>query len=333
MAEPKRVMLVGNGRSGTNWLNDILDASPVTHCRMSPWLVPDSAFHDLPKGPAVAAHAGMAEDWARFVDWSQRRFSKRDHRLTAPKTWLHGPVARSGLAAHAFRPKARRLLRPIAPNLTRSEWRLPAWLGSEERLLQSVLVLKMDDPWVSWLAAWVAENDPATRLVHLVRHPGGFLNSAVSRWFSTLDPETSAREDAMYKGALAMAVEDEPAWADVFGSVEEQAPLESVMWFWRMSNERLAELTGSSDRHQSVRYEDLTADPVGRARALYESLELEWDAGTRDRVERISADNHWGDLGGSPSQVAEAWRSKLDPEHLALVERVLRGSTLSSFWA
>ena len=78
---PKRyVLITGQGRSGTNWLLEILDQSRQTHCRNEPNGCAGSALSALPLGqmscPEQEAKLESAWD-AAIIRASSRSFGDR----------------------------------------------------------------------------------------------------------------------------------------------------------------------------------------------------------------------------------------------------------------
>ena len=77
--EEDLVLIVGHGRSGTNWLLEMLDLSSRTHCRNEPNVIRDS--------PLTAIHAELIdpsndaeldEHWDSAVAWAAERQGERD---------------------------------------------------------------------------------------------------------------------------------------------------------------------------------------------------------------------------------------------------------------
>src|SRR5688500_14093781 len=93
--EHRYAIITGNGRSGINWLETILDASLLTHCRSEPYDIPTSPFNRVPqiwKGGRRALDVVLDDEWDNVICWSRNRIGPRDHRLRQPKCYVH-PVA------------------------------------------------------------------------------------------------------------------------------------------------------------------------------------------------------------------------------------------------
>ena len=102
------VLINGHGRSGTNWLKDILDCSTETHCRNEPdWLTPRPYDELPPKWLVRSDTIALEAHWTRTIDWAARRVGDWDRPIEGRKNHLH-PFARStGLYQSVARPRSR----------------------------------------------------------------------------------------------------------------------------------------------------------------------------------------------------------------------------------
>lgn len=314
------VLIAGQGRSGTNWLLDILDHSTVTHCRNEPDKPAGSALTALPTGwvardPFPELEAG----WDEAARRASRSFGERDHRIRVRKGHLAPAAQRLGLLRAVTGPKYRKVLGVGLPALHRAEWPIPWFVASAERLGRALPILKVNQQ-PGWMV-WVLRHRPSARVLHIVRHPGGFLNSYTNRWLAHEDPEQVVQTD---RRRLAMIAEADPAWASRFGAIEALGPDEAELWFWRYAAETIHEAgQAHPDRYQLIIYEDLIRDPVGVARSIYEGCGLPWD----DAIEAAIRQS-----GVESGTIAGAWRGRLDADQTALLGRILDDSPLRSCW-
>ena len=212
----------------------------------------------------------------------------------------------------------RRALSLVWPPLRRSEWKIPFWLGSRRRLAKAIPVLKLVQA-CGWIP-WVLQNRRAAEVIHIARHPGGFLNSWRSRYLADHD---RGEVEAANRNRLKTIVQVASTWADRFGDIERMSVEEAELWYWRYSTETIHQAGAGSERYHLVIYEQLVADTVGTARRLYEQCGLRW----RDGVERAIRTR----ASGSAS-LAAAWKTKLSAEHLELVARILEESRMEDWW-
>ena len=325
-------LIIGNGRSGTNWLLSILDASPLTHCRNEPQDIPDSPFHNLPNAWELRDNpAAMDEKWDSFVNWTGTHMGERDHRITNPKAHVHPLAQQLGIAYWPVRPKIRRLLRLVLPELRQGEWKMPWWIGSQAKLDQAYAIIKIND-LRAWIVRWLLENRPDVPIIHIVRHPGGQLNSGIRRFFSQLSSEKLASERSLYQNILKTAVQLDSQWADQFRDIETMSLMEAVAWFWRYNNEEIYKAGQNYSNYMLVVYEELAKNPLKYAEKVYDFCQIFWNQTVEDLIEAGTKTSVWGKLSNAPGKVSVAWKTELSSEHQRLTKCVLSGSLMESWW-
>lgn len=313
------VLIAGTGRSGTNWLLEILDQSRQTHCRNEPNGCAGSAFSRLPHGlvesPALAEELERA--WDDSVARTARSFGVRDHAIPVPKVHFSRMAQRLGLARLARAKRPRRALGRVLPSPLAEEWPIPPWVMSRRPEGPTLPVLKVLGR-TGWMT-WALRNRPEAHVIHIVRHPGGFLNSMMKRVWSRTSIEDVARSNR----ELLQVVATDPAWAARFGDLDAISPLEAEIWFWRYATETLHRAGAGNPRYQLIIYEDLAANPVEVSRAVYRGCGLDWDEAIEGRIRQMSNQSR---------AIARAWRDRLNPDQVAHVERILGGSPVCDWW-
>lgn len=328
----KYALIIGNGRSGTNWLLSMLDASPKTHCRNEPHDIVTSPFHNLPSAQTLQADPNeMAERWEHFTTWTGTHMGERDHRIKFSKHHVYPLSQRLGVAYWPVRPKIRTALKLFHPSLRQGEWHMPWWIGSQRQLEQSYAIFKIND-FRAWYTRWLLQERPQVPVVHLARHPGGQLNSGIKRFFSELSEPELAQEEQLYKGILKTAVALEPQWQDVFGNIDKMELIEAVAWFWRYNNEAIFESGKHYDNYMFITYEQLITDPISYAKRLYQHCNLDWNADIETAIMSGLSTSVWGKLSKDAQAIANSWKKSLDPNYQAIAARVLKGSTIEHFW-
>src|SRR5687767_7607710 len=150
--QDRYVMICGQGRSGTNWLLDILDQSPRTHCRNEPNEIAASPLAKLPIPSVLGGDtAALARNWDSAVDWTSKHIGERDHALPGPKDHIW-PVSRVLGLSRAMNRRPRRIVGTVFRSLRQGEWDLPRWIGSRGRLGKALPVLKFVQApmWAAW---------------------------------------------------------------------------------------------------------------------------------------------------------------------------------------
>jgi hypothetical protein len=370
--KPQRyVLIAGQGRSGTNWLLDILNQSRQTHCRNEPNACAGSALNELPKGevPRPELESTLASMWDGAIARTSRSFGERDHLIRAYKEHFSRPLQRLGMVRLVTGRRFRSVVGRVVPAYRKGEWPVPRWLGSRRRNERMVPVFKLElaPGWI----IWALRNRPEAQVLHLLRHPGGFLHSYMKRFFQgdrdcygdkvhpggLLDthirpwvdgrmrqtvarfiPAWAPRADPrqrrftadleevgrVNRDLLARVAAHNPAWVGRVGDPRSASLLEAELLYWRYCAEAIHQAGQGNPGYRLVIYEDLARDPVDVGRSIYRGCGLEWDARTEDAVRALSS--------GSQAFASE-WREKLTAEQKAMVESILKDSSMRSYWS
>ena len=195
----------------------------------------------------------------------------------------------------------------------------PSWLGSRSKLLAAVPVLKMNQ--IPGWAGWAVTNRPEARVLHIVRHPGGFLASWKARYLIANDREAVT---AANRERLETVLKSDPRWAELWGDHTSMAVEESELWYWRYAAESIDAAGNSQANYRLVLYDELAARPAELTKEIYSFCGLSW---THKQDRLISA------LTRDSQDIASAWQDKLSPGDRQLVSKVLDGSVLKSWWS
>ncbi len=321
------VLIVGVGRSGTNWLFDLLDLSPATHCRnATQHSVPDSPLAPLISGiEPLEPSPELGARWDAAIEAMATRMGERDGRLLARKAHLNPLAQRLGLARLLASRRARQALGVVSPSLRRAEWPVPGWLASPASLASALPVLRTGGslPCV----AWVLANRPNARVLHMVRHPGGFTNSWKRRYLGEGDAGEIRRANL---ARLAEVSRVAPHWADRFGALEALSTEEAELWFWRYATESTWEAGRRHRAYKCVTFESLAADLPGTLRDVYAHCGLALPGSVLAAAERMPS--RFSGKAEAAGEIAAAWRRKLDPADVERVDHVLEGSPIRGLW-
>lgn len=312
--------VVGHGGSGTKRVYNLLDQSPLTHCHMASESDPASPFGKLPGQLIVGDddHEALEAGWDAAVDHLRDRLSRYDHMPPPAKAYLPAWPRRVGLWRVVSTPRARRLFGTLMPALRGLDWPLPWWLGDRARMRSVPLVMKMNK--VPGWAAWVLGHRPEARIVHVVRHPAGFLNAWLGRFYTGANHEAVERANRQRLGLIAQR---DARWTETFGDLEHMSAPESELWFWRYATETVYEAGRAAAGYLLVTDESVVRDPIGAAGAVYEHVGLEMPGRVRRWIDHKA--DEW-------SRHTRRWREMLDDDHVRLVERVLADSGMSDWW-
>ena len=313
------VLIIGHGRSGTNWLQDILDCSTVTHCRTEPNEHEGNPLMDVP-GAWVAGEgaAALETGWDRAVAWTASRVGDRDHLVLGPKAHLRTLSKSLGLYRMLAGARYRKVLSTFVPRLRRLEWVMPWWIFDAKKLEDALLVMKLNQA-PGW-AVWVLNHRPNTAVLQIVRHPGGMLNSWKNRYVAGRDPDAVRQAN---QRRLEMISKADAEWAERFGDIRSTSVEEGELWFWRYASEVVHRVGVEKPAYMLVKYEDLADDVVHIAERIYQHLGLVWTPYAEAHIRAQAAESR---------KISMAWRSKLADEDLAAIETVLDGSVMEHWW-
>jgi len=309
-------VIVGQGRSGTNWLLEMLDLSPSTFCRNEPNECPDSLLHRLaqpPDGEPPDATAFGAQ-WDAAVESALCHFGDRDHRARVRKRYLRPAAQALGIYRAVHSPRFRAAVRLVLPRFGRSEFAVPGFLRDPSAAADTVGVLKLN--MAPGFAGFVLRHRPGVPVLHIVRHPGGFLESWRSRYLAANDAERVLREN---RARLAQLACTNTTWAARMPPPETLDVFESELLYWRYANEAIYEIGKTNPDYHFIAFEALASNPLPIMRRVYAACGLELTRETLDAIAKTAA--------GSQT-IAGKWRTALSVPQRALVESTLRETPL-----
>lgn len=317
---PDYALIVGSGRSGTSWLLDLFDLSDQTLCRNEPYRCTGSPLAEMAVERLVERPSGgiLESRWDDAVRWTCTHIGERDRPIAVGK-WFLWPVSRYlGLYRAIRGPKLRRYASAVIPSLGRGEWKVPWLVGSQARLQRAKSILKLVGP-PGW-TTFVLRRRPNIPVFHIIRHPGGFLNSWAQRYVRGRDVPDILEQN---RRRLVSIVEADPQWSARFTDIDSMSLEETELWCWLYANETIYTAgTGKRSYHRVI-YESLTANPVAIMRECYASFGIEWTERVEARVRRS---------GRQSQSIASAWRKGLRDDQIVTVERVLEQSEMKAWW-
>ena len=313
------VLIFGHGRSGTNWLMDLFDISPHTHCRKEPHMIERGFLSQLPEAwHREPDEQAMQRGWVAAMRLSTTHMGERDHPGTGWKLHYYAFPRWLGLYTAVRGRTRRRMLAKVLPSLRQPEWPLPTWLGSRRALEAALPVVNLPQSPI-W-AAWVLKHRPRSAVLHIVRHPGGFLNSWRNRY---LKKEDLAEVLRLNRQRLHEIVAADATWADRIGDIDRMDESESELWYWCFAAERIHRAGEGLPAYRRIVYEQLTAEPLQVTEQCYAFTGLPWNDDIRKAVAAASR---------TSESIAANWRTRLTDEQIALVERILAGSLMRDWW-
>ena len=327
-------LVLGQGRSGTNWVVDCLDASPRTFCRNEPNECVPSLMDSLPNHWRIGADgARLAQKWDEVAQQTALHMGERDHRLNNPKSFVHPLSQTLGIAQISARPRMRQLASRVLWSWADGEWKMPRWVG---RLDQPdiVAVFKFVQSY-NW-ATWVLDNRPDVPVVQVVRHPGGRHESFLRRYIGSIGSVRSvggdAEETRLAKIEQLRLLAPEKELAQRMGSVDALTLEEAETWFGVYQMEVFEQRAAASPKYLRIRYEDMVANPGQTVERVYEHFGLELTSDVRALIESKRGNSVFGEVSTDVSEQVHGWRDRLDPEVTERILAILETSSIADWW-
>lgn len=312
------IVIAGKGRSGSNRLLDILDASSRTVCRNEVNSIAGGEFNQI--GSKLFADNFDDARKAQLqtaIDNAKKRRSGGDRFTQADKaflTWL-GKNALSPMSKSALR----RRLHSLGLMHRPTEWEVPTAFVNTQKLSEASLVLKLNSSPI-WTAE-IAHKDPRSRIVHNIRNPYDFLQSWYNRFIVG-----KGRGFRPFEKRIA----DVPRILEYFGREdadrlmhsETENLVEVELWRWRYANELFLELSSLEEQYLRVTYDEVENDRMATAENLYRFAGLPFDRAAEARVTAMQN-----------VLFKKSHQTKLDQDFCKnLVERVLSDSPLKDLF-
>ena len=321
--ELKPILLFGMPRSGTTWLGKVFDSHPQTLYRHEPDSggCLDAALPLFPDAAQAARYQAAAE---RFVGALPLDRSLRvSGKLPLFAKAYRGPLAQR---AHQWmvlggKVAARWLPLREVPPLIASDYAGPihvVWKSIESLGRLGVFARAL----------------PAARLVHIVRHPCGYVASVFGGEARGLLPGSVPASEDYGILDLLLATEQGRRRGLTLEFFRGLAPEERLAWRWLLYNEKALEDIAASTNASTVRYEDLCRDPSGGYRALFGFAGLSWDAQTEAFVSHsVSSEQAaYFSVFKDPERAANGWRSKLTADQQRRILRVVAGTPAGALY-
>lgn len=318
------ILLFGMPRSGTTWLGKVFDSHPHTLYRHEP----DSggaldAVVPLFPDPAEAPQLRAAVEG--FVGALPRDRSLRvSGKLPLFPKAYRSPLAHLGHRAAVIGGKLASRWLPLRE--------VPAFISADYRGPLPLVWKSIES--LGRLGLFAAAL-PHARLVHIVRHPCGYVASVLGGEARGLLPgAVPASEDY---GILEMLL-DTPQARRRDLSLEELRslrPEERLAWRWLLYNEKAMEEIAAAGNARTVRYEDLCRDPEGGYRGLFEFAGLSWHEQTDAFVRNSTSSEQaaYFSVFKDPERAAGGWRNKLDAGQQRAIMAVVRDSLPGRLYA
>jgi len=302
----KYAVIVGQGRSGTNWLLDLFNLSEKTYvCNEPHELVSSPICQFNPYRVVVRNNQEKLENsWDSTIGAVANRMSTIDPWVVDNKNYFR---FRKFIYVFLRSNKIRRFLSLFCKKLANDEWEMPSIAIDDVEWKKAYRIFKfVQSPgWADFLLK--ARSD--VHIFHIVRRPGGFLNSWRNRYLST--EEQCQVHDENLNRLRDIAVEDK-FWAGKFGDIEQLGLIESELWYWFYANETIYQAGVGKSHYTLIMYEELASTPVKILKKLYSTLGLSISNEIENKVLKSSQNSR---------NISDNWKEKLSNDEIILCEK------------
>lgn len=179
------------------------------------------------------------------------------------------------------------------------------------------------DPFAVFSADWFARR-LGCEVVCIVRHPAAFVSSLIR-----LDWPFDLRN--LLNQPLLMRDWLEPFRGEIEKLLEEQRDaVAQGSLLWKMIYQVVYHLKEQHPEFNLIRHEDLSLDPIGRYRQLYDILNLEYTSKVEDAIITLSRVGNPGEVSTRAAHSVRLdsranlknWKKRLSPEEITLVRRI-----------
>lgn len=315
------ILVFGMPRSGTTWIGKLFDSHPDTLYRHEP----DSVRRlSLPLFPERENASQYRHELEQFVASLPRLRSPK----VVGKQPLFPKIYQTTAALHAYGVSV--ALAKVASRIQRN---FPClYRPTGEHCRRARIVWKsIESP--GRLGACI-EALPEARAIHLMRHPCGYVASIVrgeaAHRFAGLKPSA----DDLWLLQMLLDTPAARARGLNMDELKQLTPEERLAWRWVLTQEKILADVARCGRVLTVRYEDVCAEPLVMTQRMFDFTGLDWQTQTerfvRASTEMTNADYY--SVFKSSQASANRWRSELEPEVIERILRVLRNSSLASFY-
>jgi hypothetical protein len=329
-------VIAGMGRSGTNFLLDLLNLSPKTICRNECDAIEGSPFHDLPDRyltmPLFSEE--LIDNWDEAVQNTLSHSSARDRKWIVKKHYQHTASYYMKLQWLIRGVRRRKLLGLFYKPLKKDEFPLPHWLVHHHKLKESMLVLKFNMK-LGWIL-FLLKSKPRVKIFHIIRHPGGYYNSINNRYIKKVGVDI-AKQGAQQR--LKDICSFNKIWSDKLQDeqlIEEMQMIDLSLSWWWCFNEVIWQEARGNHQYTSILFEELIIDPMKHLGEIYRELGLDYgkkflsyvSSFIKRKYSKIQNNNY-----SSPSKKnIDKWKTMLTNEERYVVNKMLSKSAMSNWW-
>jgi len=301
----KYSVIVGQGRSGTNWLLDLFNLSETTYVRNEPHELNTSPISEL-NSFRVAVRSNqelLIKEWDLKIELVNNRASAIDPWIPKGKVYLKFNRLKYMLLRSI---RCKKILSMFIEKFRVDEWDMP--LSSVDNAIWKnayrVFKFVQSPGWAEFLL----KNKAHVHVFHIVREPGGFVNSWKNRYLSIEESKVVHNNNLLRLKDIST---QDDKWREKFGDIDQLGLIESELWYWYYANEVIYQAGFGKKNYSLIIYEELAAKPLEKTKELYSAIGLNVTQKVESEIIKMSKNS---------KEISNSWRKNLTSEEVALCE-------------
>jgi hypothetical protein len=305
------ILLFGMPRSGTTWVGKTFDSHPSVAYRHEP----DSQLRLNPPIPLLPDLADRDAYKAHLIDYCRQYLPR-----CSPRACGKRPVFPKA-GETPLRRRGREAMILVAKALERAAGRPLSWRGT----VSGRLVWKSIES-VGRLGL-ILGHYPESRGVLILRDPRGYVASVLRGEAQKRFQGTASAADDSHLLELLCETRYARSYGVTLADIQRQSAERRLAWMWVLFNQKALDDTADLPNGQTVRYEDLCAQPEEGFRSLFHFCGLEWHSQTQQFVQTSTrgenATDDFYSVFKRSMESANRWRRELTVEQIAAVDSVV----------
>ncbi|MFC7049393.1 sulfotransferase family protein [Emcibacter nanhaiensis] len=319
------IFLIGSPRSGTTWVAKIFDSHPDVLYRHEPdSVVVSEEIPFFPKSEEMEALVPATREYFSRL-WDVRQLKSAGSLPVFPKSYFTGFM-------NAFRAKFLFMLKAIGAVAHRlglpSDVKVPAI--SRKKMAEGKIVPVMKSVNSNCRTGLVARAFPDGRVVHILRHPCGYVSSQLrGRKLKLME------NVVFYEEVAAMPLSQERGWT--VEKLKDMSLEEQLACTWVSFNEKVMQDIQGLENCYDLVYEDLCDDPIGVTKKLFDFCGLAYngqtDAFLQSSLNYEGGPEKYHQTVRDPKTAAEKWKKELDSDQVERIRNIVSGTIAGDRYA
>jgi hypothetical protein len=310
------LFIIGAGRSGTTFLAKLIDSHPDVLYRHEP----DSVLVNtqIPFLPRLSEFPALKERTRRYLEQlievraakvsGQRPIFAKSFRSSLQRRRFLATLYTAKVVEKAAGKRLGRAV-SVADCIDRA---------TSGRLVP--LIKSVDSPWRTPLFSAAM---PELRILHIMRHPCGVINSCLRGIEMKLMSSTVYLRPPFEAGMAE-------GYPFSLEELEARSYEERAAFFWMICNQYILDSMRQHANYRPVVYERLCSSLEPALRGIFDFAGLAWNSQTATFVHHLM--HQEGQEAGyfhvmrSPASAVDKWREQLSPEQIGRIERIVAHS-------